>query len=59
MIYIVYYRDDKNRLHMAFVKSFYEVKFFKDRFGEVTVESYKNKQFYTNIAMAIEVNSAR
>lgn len=41
MIYIVYYKDDDNKKHMTFVKSFQDVKFLKDRFGEVTIESYK------------------
>lgn len=41
MMYIVRYFDDKNKAHMAFVKTFKEVKFIEERFGKVTVESYK------------------
>ena len=40
MMYIVHYYDDNHRRHMSFVKSFKEVNFIKERFGEVTVESY-------------------
>lgn len=41
MMYIVYYKDDDNKRHMAFVKNYGEVKFIKERFGDITVESYK------------------
>lgn len=41
MVYIVYYVDDFHKKHIAFVKSFKEVKFFRERFGEITVEPYK------------------
>ena len=41
MMYIVYYVDDFHKKHIAFVKSFKEVKFFRERFGEITVEPYK------------------
>ena len=40
MMYIVHYFDDDHKQHMAFVKSFRDVEFLKERFGEVTVESY-------------------
>lgn len=40
MMYIVHYFDDSHKQHMAFVKSFREVTFIKDRFGEVTIESF-------------------
>ena len=40
MMYIVRYFDDNHRQHLAFVKTFREVKFIQNRFGEVTVESY-------------------
>ncbi len=40
MMYIVHYLDDEHRQHMTFVKSYQDVIFIKDRFGEVTVESY-------------------
>lgn len=40
MMYIVHYYDDNHRHHMIFVKTFKEVNFIKERFGEVTVESY-------------------
>ena len=41
MIYVVYYIDDEHRRHMTFVHSYYEIIFLKERFGEVTIESYK------------------
>ena len=41
MIYVVYYYDDQYRKHMAFCKTMVEIKFLQDRFGEVTIESYK------------------
>ncbi len=41
MMYIVHYVDDWHKQHIAFVKSFKEVKFLKERFGEVTVEAHK------------------
>ena len=41
MMYIVHYEDDNHKKHISFVKTFEEVRFFEDRFGEVTVESYK------------------
>ena len=40
MMYIVHYFDDNHKQHMTFVKSFKDVEFLRDRFGEVTVESY-------------------
>ena len=40
MMYIVHYFDDDRRQHMTFVRTFREVEFLKERFGEVTVESY-------------------
>lgn len=40
MVYVVHYFDDDHRQHMAFVRSFRDVEFLKERFGEVTVESY-------------------
>ena len=40
MMYIVHYFDDAHKQHMAFVKSYRDVKFLQERFGEVTVESY-------------------
>ncbi len=43
MMYIVYYLDDEHKQHMTFVKSFKDVKFLQERFGEITVESYKIK----------------
>ena len=43
MMYIVYYLDDERKQHMTFVKSFKDVKFLQERFGEITVESYKIK----------------
>lgn len=41
MLYIVYYKDDDNKQHMTFVKTYKDVEFLKDRFGAITVESYK------------------
>lgn len=41
MVYIVYYKDDEHKLHMAFVKSMRDVRFIEERFGQVTIESYK------------------
>ena len=41
MVYVVYYLDDEYKKHMAFCQSIKEIKFLKDRFGEVTIESYK------------------
>ena len=41
MMYVVHYVDDQHRTHMAFVKSFKEVEFLRERFGEVTVEAHK------------------
>ena len=41
MMYIVYYVDDDKAQHMTFVKSFREVRFIQERFGAVTIESYK------------------
>ena len=41
MMYIVHYVDDNNKQHITFVSSYKEVEFVKERFGEVTVESYK------------------
>ena len=41
MMYIVHYFDDQHKQHMTFVKTYNEVKFLEDRFGEITVESYK------------------
>ena len=41
MMYIVYYVDDDHKHHMTFVKSYQEVNFLRDRFGEITVEAYK------------------
>lgn len=41
MMYIVHYVDDNNKQHITFVSSYKEVKFVKERFGEITVESYK------------------
>lgn len=41
MMYIVYYVDDDHRQHLTFVKSFEEVRFIEERFGSVTIESYK------------------
>lgn len=40
MMYIVHYFDDNHKQHMAFVKTFREVNFIKERFGEVTIESF-------------------
>ena len=53
MMYIVHYVDDNNTQHLTFVRSFKEVNFIKERFGEVTVESFVAKQIY-DVAMAIE-----
>lgn len=41
MIYIVHYTDDQHRQHITFVRSFRDVEFLRDRFGEVTVEAHK------------------
>ena len=41
MMYVVYYLDDHYQKHMTFVKSYKEVEFLRERFGDVTVESYK------------------
>lgn len=41
MMYIVYYLDDNHKQHMAFVHFYKDVKSLRDKFGEVTVESYK------------------
>lgn len=38
MIYMVTYKDDWNRKHLAFVKGFSEVKTLKRRFEEVNFE---------------------
>ena len=43
MMYVVYYVDDHHKKHMTFVKSYAEVEFIRDRFGEITVESYHVK----------------
>lgn len=40
MMYIVHYFDDDHKQHITFVKSFKDVEFLKERFGEITVESY-------------------
>ena len=40
MMYIVHYFDDQNKAHMAFVKTFKEVRFIEERFGKITVESF-------------------
>lgn len=45
MMYIVHYIDDDHVRHMTFVKTFKEVNFIRERFGNVTVESYRmNKE---------------
>ena len=44
MMYIVHYVDDYSKQHITFVSSFKEVEFIRERFGEITVESYKIKQ---------------
>ncbi len=50
MMYVVHYFDDSHKQHMSFVKTFKEVMFLRERFGEVTVESYKIiKQFFRGI----------
>lgn len=36
--YIVYYIDDLCKHHVTFVSSMTEVKFIKERFGNITVE---------------------
>lgn len=36
--YIVYYLDDFNQKHMAFVRTLSEVNFLKERFYEVSFE---------------------
>ena len=41
MMYVVHYFDDSHKQHMSFVKTFKEVMFLRERFGEVTVESYR------------------
>ena len=41
MMYIVHYFDDQHKQHITFVRSFKDVKFLQDRFGEVTVEAHK------------------
>jgi hypothetical protein len=41
MMYIVHYVDDNNTQHITFVSSYKEVNFIKERFGEITIESYK------------------
>lgn len=41
MMYIVHYVDDNHVQHITFVTSYKDVKFIKERFGEITVESYK------------------
>lgn len=38
MMYIVYYKDDDNKGHMTFVKSFRDVRFIQERFEKVTFE---------------------
>ena len=43
MMYIVHYFDDNHRQHMTFVKTYKDVKFIRDRFGEITVETFKIK----------------
>ena len=35
--YVVYYKDDYNRKHVTFVKSFQDVKFYQTRFGNTNV----------------------
>lgn len=50
MMYVVHYFDDNHKQHMSFVQTFKEVMFLKERFGEVTVESYKMiNQFFRGI----------
>ena len=41
MMYIVHYFDDDNRQHITFVKTFKDVEFIRERFGEITVEAHK------------------
>lgn len=41
MMYIIHYVDDKHKKHITFVRSFRDVQFLRDRFGEITVETYK------------------
>lgn len=43
MIYIVYYVDDEKKTHMTFAKSIKDLTFLRDRFGEITIESYEIK----------------
>lgn len=38
VVYMVTYKDDFNRKHIAFVKGFSEVKFLEDRFGTIHYE---------------------
>ena len=41
-VYMVTYKDDFNKKHMTFVKSFSAVKFFEERFSEVRFERTEN-----------------
>lgn len=41
MMYIVHYLDDDNKQHITFVKTFKDVEFIRERFGEITVEAHK------------------
>ena len=38
MMYIIHYVDDEHKKHITFVRSFRDVKFLRDRFGEIAVE---------------------
>ena len=35
--YVLYYKDDYNRKHVTFVKTFQDVKFYQTRFGSNNV----------------------
>ncbi len=42
--YMVFYRDDFNHKHLTFCKEYSDVKFYKERFDNVSVEicDYRN-----------------
>ena len=50
VVYMVTYKDDFNRKHIAFVKGFSEVKFLEDRFGTIHYEKLQIDNVYKAIA---------
>ncbi len=46
--YVLYYKDDYNRRHVTFVKSYQDVKFYQSRFGMSNV-SIETSPYWKNI----------